>query len=74
MLSVRGVVEHLANNLAPNLAVVPALHLDERRYGVLVNEQVIKRPPVSAVRRFYVLAGDEYPSAGNTGANLLTVQ
>ena len=61
---VRGVVEHLADDLAPDARVATSLDLDQRRHRVLVEEQVIDRPAASAVLlgRQGGFATDEQPS------------
>jgi len=39
------VVQHLGHDLTPGPGITGPFHLDERRYRVLVDEQVIHRPP-----------------------------
>ena len=59
------VVEHLADDLAADAGVGAALHLDERRDRVLVDEEVVERPPGPAALGIgdAGLAGDEEPAA-----------
>src|SRR5262249_41879059 len=44
---VGGVVEHLADDLTTNAGVAAPLDLDQRRNRILVEEQVVQRPPVA---------------------------
>jgi hypothetical protein len=46
--TVRGVVEHLTDDLAPDASVVTALDLYKCWNGLLVNEKVVERPPSAA--------------------------
>lgn len=61
---VRGVVEHLARDLAADARVAGALHLDERGDRILVEEQVVHRPaiPGSFIVGQGRLAPDEEPA------------
>ena len=46
--AVRGVIEHLADHLAPDPRVIASLDLDQDGHRLLVDEEVIKRPAAAA--------------------------
>ena len=62
---VRRVVEHLAHDLPSDAGIGAALHLDKRRHRILVDEEMIERPPRLATLgiRDASLAVDEEPAA-----------
>jgi hypothetical protein len=72
--AIRGVVQHLPDDLPTDACVRAALDLDERRHGVLVEEQVVDRP--AAGRVLVVgersLAANKYPAARRIVAMLVT--
>src|SRR5262249_49081008 len=53
---VGSVVEHLADDLAANAGVAAAFDLDQGRNGILVEKQVVQRPPVPS----FVLGRDTH--------------
>ena len=73
---VRRILQKLSDDRAPNLGVRAALHLRQRRHRILVDNQVIDRPPGGFTRRRSdaLLAGDEDPAARISGTNLLAVE
>ena len=72
----RRVLQHLADDGPADLGIRGALHLDQGRYRVLVDDQVIDRPAAARSRRLGdpLLAGDENPAAGVVGLDLLPVE
>ena len=73
---VRRVLQELSDGGAPNLRVRAALHLRQRRYRILVDDQVIDPPPGGLTRRRSdaLLAGDEDPATRVSGTGLLAVE
>ena len=73
---VRRVLQELSDGGAPNLRVRAALHLRQRRHRILVDDQVIDRPPGGLTRRRSdaLLAGDEDPATRVAGTGLLAVE
>ena len=73
---VRRVLQELSDGGAANLGVRAALHLRQRGHRILVDDQVIDRPPGGLTRRRSdaLLAGDEDPAARISGTDLLAVE
>ena len=73
---VRRVLKELSDNGAANLRVRAARHLRQGQHCVLVDDQVIDRPPggFTGQRSDALLAGDEAPAPRVSGANLLAVE
>src|SRR6185437_8304612 len=73
---VRRVVEHLADDLTADPSVRASLHLDERRHGVLIQEEMINRPTPTAIlfRRQRRLSADQQPSPSCPARKLITGQ
>ena len=72
----RRVLQHLSDDRPSHFRVRPALDLDERRHGVLIDDQVIDGPHGAATgrRRDALFPLDEYPAARVPGSNLLPIQ
>lgn len=71
---VRGIVEHLADDLAADAGVAAALDLDERGDSVLVEEEMIQGPAVGATElaRDASLAVNEEPTTGDPRIDLVS--
>ena len=65
-------LQELSDDGAPSLRVRATLHLRQRRHRILVDDQVIDRPPGGFTRRRSdaLLAGDEDPAARVSGTKM----
>ena len=61
---------------AAEFAIRAALHLGQRRHRVLVNNQMVQRPPRATIRRIRdpLFARDQNPAPRIARTNLLTIQ
>ncbi|UEM03344.1 hypothetical protein JL101_025805 [Skermanella rosea] len=71
--SIGGIVQHLGDHFPPAPGVGGALYLDQRRHGVLVDEQVVERPTsfTAVFARHRLLARDEKPAPRVVGVDLI---
>ncbi|MCY3735316.1 MAG: hypothetical protein OXG13_02875 [Gemmatimonadaceae bacterium] len=74
--SVRRVLEHLSDNLPAQSRIRASLDLDQSRHSILIEEEVVERPPVTTI----VLAGnpclprDQQPPAGCGWVDVIAAQ
>ena len=72
----RRILEQLSDDRASYLGVRASLHLRQGRHRILIDDQVIDRPPggFARSRSNALFAGDEDPAARVAGSDLLSVE
>lgn len=73
---IRRVVEHLTDDFPPDAGIGASLDFDERRYGVMVEKQVVERPTsrTKFLFRYTHFSTDEEPTSGIIAVDLISGQ